>query len=121
MISSYWPYLEPEKRGKANNDERKQKLIVDALRFVKRMTNIDALPGSDTYNLGSGLIKKIVNLGIFEQLIDCLKYGIVKEEKEIIQEASKAIWNVVKYGKMTLRYGLSHFLSLEVNIEIQKS
>jgi len=79
-------------------------ITVDAIRFLKRMTNIGALPGNDKINLGNRLIVRIVEEGIVSQLIECLKYGMESDQKKIIRETSKCLHNISSYGKCTLRY-----------------
>ena len=102
LIRDKWPYVAPVKVGK--NEMRKQKVIVDGIRFCKRMANVPALPGTDRVNLGSNLMTKIVNKYLFYDIIKCFEYGLKEGDKEIVDESSMAISMINSHGKMALRY-----------------
>ena len=98
-MRNYYNYTGAENKS----TERKRQLILNAVRFVKRMANISALPGQNRYDLGGKLINEIVRRRYLKQIISVLKYGLKNQEKNLINEAVEAICNISKYGKMSLR------------------
>ena len=98
-MRNYYNYTETENKS----TERKRQIILNAIRFVKRMVNIQALPGQNRYDLGGKLINKIVRRGYLKQVISAFEYGLENQEKNLINEAVEAIYNISKYGKMSLR------------------
>ena len=92
-------YVKPEK----NIVVLQRQLTLDGIRFVKRMTNIPALPGRNKFDLGGKLMNEIIDQRLLNEIIAILEYGFKNGEKQILNEAIEAIFNISKYGKMALR------------------
>ena len=92
-------YEKPEQESVVN----KRQVILDGIRFVKRITNIYALPGKDQFDLGGKIISGIIGLRFFRKMISCFDYGLKSGENAIINESIQAIYNILEYGRMALR------------------
>ena len=96
-------YVKPEKKSVL----RKRQILSNGIRFIKRMTNVPALPGQDKFNLGGKLIKEILDQGLFKAMIGIFEYGLKNREKKITIEAIEAIYNISKFGKMESVWDIS--------------
>ena len=92
-------YVRPEQKSVIN----KSQVILDGIRFVKRITNVYALPGKDQFDLGGKIMSGIIGLRFFRKMISCLDYGLKNGENAIINEAIQAIYNILEHGRMALR------------------
>jgi len=83
-------------------------LVLNAIRFIKRLSNLPNLPGQDKYNLGGELFSKLLNgrkidCWFLTELVSCFKYGLEIKCPDIIEESTMALWFITQHGKMALR------------------